>query len=246
MSLLDGFKVLVTGSSRGIGAGIAQYLSTQGARVVMTYGRSKEAAEAAFSTLSGDGHLLLPLDVTSEESVQNLFDTISKSWGGLDGLVNNAGITKDQLLLRMKKEDFEQVLAANLTGAFLCTKIAVKMMMKQRKGSIVHITSVIGHSGNAGQANYAASKAGLEAFSKSVALEVASRNVRSNCVAPGFIVTDMTHALSDDQKKSIMDKVPLNALGDVNDVAHAVKFLLSDDSKYVTGQSLGVNGGLYM
>lgn len=245
-SPLDGFRVLVTGSSRGIGAGIAKLLAESGARVAVTYGRSKESAEKILAELSGSGHIMVALDISDETSVQICFETVVKEFGGLDGLVNNAGVTADQLLLRMKKDDFEQVVSTNLTGTFLCTKAAVKIMLKARIGSIVNITSVIGQSGNPGQANYAASKAGIEAFSKSVAQEVASRHIRVNCVAPGFIQTDMTGALNEAQQQSILSKVPLNALGDVNDVAYAVRFLLSSESKYITGQTIGVNGGLYM
>lgn len=246
MSQLEGKTVLVTGSSRGIGAKTAQHLADLGMRVAVTYGRSKDKAEEIYNSLSGDGHLLLPFNVSDEESIKEGFDLISKEFSGLDGLVNNAGITRDQLILRMKEEDFDQVMSTNLRGVFLCTKLAVKTMMKARKGSIVNITSVIGQMGGAGQANYAASKGAVEAFSKSIAQEVGSRNIRVNCVAPGFIATDMTEELPEDRKEAILSSVPLNSIGEPIDVAHSVAFLLSDESKYITGQTISVNGGLYM
>lgn len=246
MSLLGGKRILVTGSSRGIGAGIARLLAREGAKVAVAYSSSESAAQDVLASLEGTGHTLVSLQVANEESVQKAFEQVLSLWGGLDGLVNNAGITRDQLLLRMKSDDFDSVINTNLKGTFLCTKLAVKSMMKARQGSIVNITSVIGQSGNAGQANYAASKAGVEGFTKSIAQEVGSRNVRVNCVAPGFIVTDMTDQLTDEQKKVILDKVPLESLGQVDDVAHAVAFLLSDKARYITGHTLSVNGGLYM
>ena len=188
----------------------------------------------------------LQLNVSDEASVASGFEQVLSHFGKLDGLVNNAGITKDQLLLRMKTEDFMSVIDTNLKGTFLCTRAAVKAMLKARKGSIVNITSVIGEMGNAGQSNYAASKAAVEAFSKSAAQEVGSRGIRLNCVAPGFIVTEMTDALNEQQKTAILSKVPLGTLGDVDDVANATAFLLSPESKYITGHTLSVNGGLYM
>lgn len=243
---LKGQSILVTGGSRGIGAGIAKRLAELGAQVAITYSSSKDSAETVFKSLPGDGHLLLQLNVADEESVTACVAETLKTFGKLDALVNNAGITKDQLLLRMKAEDFDQVVQTNMKGSFLCTKAVMKSMMKARKGSVVNITSVIGHSGNAGQANYAASKAGTEAFAKSVAQELGSRGVRVNNVAPGFIQTDMTEVLPDEQKKAILQKVPLQKFGDVNDVANAVAFLISDDSAYITGQTIHVNGGMLM
>lgn len=243
---LKGQSVLITGGSRGIGAGIAHRLAELGARVAITYSSSKESAEKVLKALPGEGHILLQLNVADEDSVAQCVSETLKSFDKLDGLVNNAGITKDQLLLRMKAEDFDQVIQTNLKGSFLCTKAVMKSMMKARRGSVVNITSVIGHSGNAGQANYAASKAGTEAFAKSVAQELGSRGVRLNNVAPGFIQTDMTDVLPEEQKKAILQKVPLQKFGDVNDVANAVAFLLSDDSAYITGQTIHVNGGMLM
>jgi 3-oxoacyl-[acyl-carrier protein] reductase len=243
---LAGKNILVTGSSRGIGAAIAKRLAQEGAKIAVTYSSNPASAEGIFKELPGEGHLLLKLNISDEASVTATFEEIGKTWGKLDGLVNNAGITRDGLLLRMKTDDFQAVIDTNLKGTFLCTRAAVKMMLKARAGSIVNITSVIAEMGNPGQSNYAASKAGVEGFTKSIAQEVASRSIRVNCVAPGFIVTDMTDALNEEQKKAILDKVPLNTLGDTDDVAAATAFLLSNDSKYITGHTLSVNGGLYM
>jgi 3-oxoacyl-[acyl-carrier protein] reductase len=243
---LQGKHILVTGSSRGIGAAIAKRLGHEGAKVGVTYSTNPGSAEVIFKELPGDGHLLIKLNISDEASVLAAFEEIAKSWGKLDGLVNNAGITRDGLLLRMKTDDFQAVVDTNLKGTFLCTRAAVKMMLKARAGSIVNITSVIAEMGNPGQSNYAASKAGVEGFTKSIAQEVASRSIRVNCVAPGFIVTDMTEALNDEQKKAILGKVPLNTLGDTDDVAAATAFLLSSEAKYITGHTLSVNGGLYM
>jgi 3-oxoacyl-[acyl-carrier protein] reductase len=246
MALLSQKKILVTGSSRGIGAGIARLLAAEGAQVCITYSSSEAQAREVLASLPGSGHMMVPLQVGDEASVTAAFTTVLEKFGGLDGLVNNAGITRDQLLLRMKTEDFQAVLDTNLKGTFLCTKAVLKPMMKARAGSIVNITSVVGQSGQAGQANYAASKAGTEGFSKSIAQEVGSRGIRVNCVAPGFIVTDMTDKLTEEQKKGILAKVPLETLGQTEDVAHAVAFLLSDKARYITGHTLSVNGGLYM
>lgn len=238
-------NILITGGSRGIGAGIVQHLAAEGARVAFTYTSKPEAAQEVLKSLPGDGHKAFSLNVADESSVEETFKAVLEVFGKLDGLVNNAGITKDQLLLRMKSEDFDQVIQTNLRGTFLCTRSAVKAMLKARQGSVVNITSVIGHSGNPGQANYAASKAGITAFSQSIAQEVGSRNIRINCVAPGFITTDMTEVLPEAQKNAILAKVPLQKFGSPKDVAAAVAYLLSDESAYVTGQTLHVNGGMY-
>ena len=243
---LSGKTALVTGSSRGIGSAIATRLAREGARVAITYSANPAAAEKVFASLPGAGHMVVQLKVQDEASVAEAFDKILAEFGRLDCLVNNAGVTKDQLLLRMKLDDFQSVIDTNLRGTFLCMRAAAKTMVKARAGSIVNITSVIGEMGNAGQSNYAASKAGIEGFTKSIALELASRSIRVNCVAPGFIVTEMTDVLSDAQKEAILSKVPLQTLGDVDDVASATVFLLSAQAKYVTGQTLSVNGGLYM
>ncbi len=243
---LKGKCVLVTGSSRGIGAGIASYLAHQGAQVAVTYSTQSQSAEKLISQLPGSGHLCLQLDVSKEDSVITAVDQVLKTYDRIDGVVNNAGITCDQILLRMKTVDFDQVINTNLRGTFLVTKQVIKPMLKARSGSIVNITSVIGHTGNAGQANYAASKAGIEAFSRSVAKEMASRGIRVNCVAPGFIDTDMTDALDVKQKESILNSIPMGRMGLADDVAKAVGFLLSSESAYMTGQTLHVNGGLFM
>ncbi len=244
--LLKGKNVLVTGGSRGIGAAIVKHLAELGARVAFTYSSKQDLAEGVLKSLPGEGHFIQAMDLSNPASIEEGMKTILKTLGSIDGLVNNAGITKDQILLLMKLEDFEAVLNTNLRGTFLVTKTALKPMLKVQKGSIVTITSVIGQTGNGGQANYAASKAGLEAFSKSVAQEVASRQIRLNCVAPGFIATEMTDALSDQQKIDIQEKIPLKQIGSAIDVAKAVAYLLSDDAKYITGHTLNVNGGMYM
>jgi 3-oxoacyl-[acyl-carrier protein] reductase len=246
MKSLQGKKIIVTGGSRGIGASIVQLLASEGAVVCFTFSSREDAAANVAKSLPGEGHFYLKLDVGSEDSVQNAVEQISAKWPEIDGLVNNAGITKDQLLLRMKADDFDSVVNTNLRGTFLMTKALTKIMMKARKGSIVNITSVIGLTGNAGQANYAASKAGVVGFSKSVALEIASRNVRVNCVAPGFISTEMTDVLGEDTKKKILAQIPMGSIGEGTDVAQAVRFLLSDESKYITGQTMSVNGGMFM
>lgn len=239
-------KILVTGGSRGIGAEIVRVLASANAQVAFTYSSNQQSAEKLLSTLPGDGHFTFAMDISSEDSINTGIDLLLKKWTDCDGLVNNAGITKDGLLLRMKTEDFESVINTNLRGTFLLSKAISRPMMKARKGSIVNITSVIGQTGNAGQSNYAASKAGIVGFSKSMALELGSRGIRVNCVAPGFIETDMTDVLSDDIKQKIMEKIPLQKLGRTQDVAEAVKFLLSDQSSYITGHTISVNGGLYM
>lgn len=243
---LKGKKIIVTGGSRGIGAEVSKVLADYGASVALTYSNSKDKAETVLKSLSGEGHLCLQLNISDESSIDGFFSEIKKQWGQIDGLVNNAGITRDQLLLRMKTDDFDSVINTNLRGTFLCTKLAVKMMLKAKAGSIVSVTSVIGQRGNGGQANYAASKAGIEAFTKSVAQEVGSRNIRLNCIAPGFIETDMTDIMDDATKTEWLKNVPLNRLGQGKDIADAAAFLLSDESTYVTGQTLSVNGGLHM
>lgn len=239
-------KIIVTGASRGLGAAIVKHLAREGATLAFTYSSQSEAAERVLKELPGTGHLCVQMNLAEEESVEKAFAEIISKFSQIDGLVNNAGITKDQLILRMKAADFDQVLNTNLRGAFLTTRIVTKLMMKARAGSVVNITSVIGQTGNAGQSNYAASKAGLIGFSKSVAQELASRNVRINCIAPGFMKTEMTEALTEDQKAQILSKVPMNSMGEGEDVACAVRFLLSEESKYITGHTLNVNGGLYM
>lgn len=186
------------------------------------------------------------MNLNDESSVEAACSRVLEKFGNIDGVVNNAGVTKDTLLLRMKADDFQSVIETNLKGTFLVTKGFLKSMLKARKGSIVNITSIIGQTGNPGQANYAASKAGIEAFAKSTALEIASRGIRVNCIAPGFISTEMTGALSEDQKKAILSKIPMERIADPEEVAYAVAFLISDESKYITGHTISVNGGMYM
>ncbi|WP_041575820.1 3-oxoacyl-[acyl-carrier-protein] reductase [Pseudobdellovibrio exovorus] len=242
---LTGKKIFVTGGSRGIGAGIVKKLSDLGAQVAFTYSTNEAKAQELLKSLKGDGHLCFQLDISNTEAVENTVAQLYSQWTQVDGVVNNAGITKDQLLLRMKTEDFTQVIQTNLTGAFAVTKAFSKHMLKARKGSFVNISSVIGSTGNAGQTNYAASKGGLESFTKSVALELASRGIRANCIAPGYIKSDMTDALTEDQLKAMTEKIPLQRAGEPSEIASAVAFLLSDEASYITGQTLHVNGGMY-
>lgn len=243
---LEGKRIVVTGGSRGIGSAIVKLLADEGAQVAFTYSSREESAQKVCESLTGDGHFYVKMDLANEESVTSAIDQILEKWPEVHGVVNNAGITKDQLLLRMKSEDFDSVINTNLRGTFLVTKAFAKPMMKSRKGSIVNIVSIIGETGNAGQANYAASKAGTIAFAKSVALELASRNIRVNNIAPGFIGTEMTEILSEDVKSKMMEKIPLGKIGEGEDIAQAVRFLLSDESKYITGHTLDVNGGMHM
>lgn len=242
---LQGKRIVVTGGSRGIGAAIVRCLAEEGAQVAFTYSSREDAAQDVMSQLPGEGHFYVKMDISSEESVSQGIEQILAKFPEIHGVVNNAGITKDTLLLRMKAEDFSAVVDTNLKGTFYVTKALSRTLMKN-KGSIVNITSVIGQTGNAGQANYAASKAGTVGFTKSVALELASRGVRANCVAPGFIATEMTHVLNPEQKSKILEKIPLASIGEADDVAQAVRFLLSDESKYITGHTLSVNGGMFM
>lgn len=243
---LSAKKIFVSGGSRGIGAAIVKTLALQGAQVAFTYSSNEAAAQEVLKNLTGSGHMMVQMDLLQETSITSAIEKVLAHFSEIDGVVNNAGITKDQLLLRMKTEDFDSVIQTNLRGTFLVTKGFLKGFLKSRKGSIVNITSVIGQTGNPGQANYAASKAGTEGFSKSTALEVASRGIRVNCVAPGFIKTEMTAVLTEEQKKAILSKIPLDRIAEAEEVAAAVAFLLSDDSRYITGQTLNVNGGMYL
>lgn len=243
---LTGKNIFITGGSRGIGAAIVKKCAELGARVAFTYSSQEAQAQAVLSSLPGQGHLIFKLNVAQKEEVDSVSQKVIENFGDIHGVVNNAGITKDQLLLRMKDEDFDAVLKANLYGSYYVSKAFAKNLLKTRNASVVNISSVIGSSGNAGQTNYAASKAGLEGFTRSLALELASRNIRINAVAPGYIKSDMTGALSEDQLKYFSEKIPLGRAGETQEVAQAVAFLLSDASSYITGQTLHVNGGLYL
>lgn len=243
---LENKKILVTGGSRGIGAAIVKLAAERGATVGFTYSSREDAASSLLKELPGSGHFICQLNTADEASVEKCIALTLEKFGELDGLVNNAGITKDSLLLRMKSEDFDTVIDTNLKGTFLLTKGFIKPMIKARKGSIVNITSVIGQTGNAGQSNYAASKAGIEAFSKSVALEVASRGIRINCIAPGFVGTEMTGILSEEQKKNILGEIPMERIAEPKEIATVTAFLLSEDASYMTGHTLSVNGGMFM
>jgi 3-oxoacyl-[acyl-carrier protein] reductase len=244
---LDGKVSLVTGASKGIGRAIAKALAAEGATVVLA-ARDAARLEAAVGEIKGAGGRAeaLGLDVADKASVEACFDAVLSAHGRLDHLVNNAGVTRDNLLVRMKDEEWQQVLATNLTGVFLCTRAALRPMLKQRAGRIVNVTSVVGLTGNPGQANYAASKAGVVGFTKSIAREVASRSITVNAVAPGFIETDMTAAMTDKAREAMIASVPLGRVGRAEDVAGVVVFLCSEAGAYVTGQVLGVDGGLHM
>ncbi|HET7591935.1 MAG TPA: 3-oxoacyl-ACP reductase FabG [Rhodanobacteraceae bacterium] len=243
--LLEGEVALVTGASRGIGAAIADELAAGGAKVIGT-ATSESGAQAVTQRLSGSGGEGRVLDVTDGKAVEALIDAIVKDHGGLSILVNNAGITRDQLLMRMKDEDWQAILDTNLTSVYRTSKAVMRTMMKARKGRIINIASVVGVTGNPGQTNYAAAKAGIIAFSKSLAREVGSRGITVNVVAPGFIDTDMTRALGEDQRKALEASIALGRLGAATDIAHAVAFLASPAANYITGETLHVNGGMYM
>lgn len=244
----SGKNVLITGSSRGIGAEIAKVLAGYGLKVWINYRSKPELADALKAEIesSGGKAAVVEFDVTDEEAFVRGLQAIVQSDGELSYIVNNAGITNDKLALRMKLEDFTKVIDANLTSSFIGCKEALKIMSKQRFGAVVNIASIIGERGNMGQTNYAASKGGMIAMSKSFAYEGASRNVRFNCITPGFIQTEMTEALSDEVKEQYQKSIPLGRLGESREVAEAVAFLLSDSASYITGEVLKVNGGMYM
>jgi 3-oxoacyl-[acyl-carrier protein] reductase len=238
---------LVTGASRGIGRSISLALAAQGAKIVAV-DVDLQATEAFVAELKAQGTEAVAVqgNVTLAEDVAEMMTAAVDAFGRIDILVNNAGITRDALLLRMKDEDWDAVLSVNLKGAFLCSRAAAKIMSKQRYGRIVNIASVVGQMGNAGQANYCASKAGLMGLTRSNARELAKRNVTVNAVAPGFIATAMTDALPEAKRQELAAQIPLERLGSAEDIAHAVVFLASDNAAYITGQVLGVNGGMYM
>jgi len=245
--MLSDKVAIVTGASRGIGRVIALALAGQGAKVVAS-ARNAEALDNLTAEIKAQGGEAVAVvgDVALDADANNLINQAVATYGKVDILVNNAGITRDGLLLRMKSEDWDAVLNTNLKGAFLCTRAAAKIMSKQRSGRIINMSSVVGDMGNAGQANYCASKAGLLGLTKSVARELARRNVTVNAVTPGFIVTDMTEDMTDKAREAMTSQIPLGRLGESEDVANAVLFLASDQSSYITGQVLGVNGGMYM
>ena len=245
---LTGKTAIVTGGSRGIGRAVALALAEAGASVAIIYAGNTKAAEETKQAVEEKGvqAMAIQCDVSDEKAVADMVKAVKKEWGRVDILVNNAGITRDGLLMIMKEEDWQAVLNTNLNGAFHCTKAVSRLMMKQRSGSIINITSVVGETGNAGQANYAAAKAGTIAMSKSIAREIGSRGVTVNCVAPGFIATDMTDALNDAQKQALLAQIPLGRLGSADDVAETVVFLASSAAAYITGQVIEVNGGMRM
>lgn len=238
---------LITGSSRGIGRSIALALAAQGAKIVAV-DVDLQATEEFVAELKAAGTEAVAVqgNVTVADDVDAMVKTAKETFDRIDILVNNAGITRDGLLLRMKEADWDAVLDVNLKGAFLCTRAVSKLMSKQRNGRIINIASVVGQMGNAGQANYCASKAGLMGLTRSNARELAKRNITVNAVAPGFIATAMTDALPEDKKKELADQIPLERLGSAEDIANAVVFLAADNSGYITGQVIGVNGGMYM
>ena len=245
---LTGRVALVTGGGRGIGRAIAQGLAAAGAAVTINYKGNAAAAEETLAAISAAGGKAsaVQADVSASADADRLVKATIETHGHIDILVNNAGITRDTLLMRMKDEEFDQVLATNLRGAFLCTRAVLRPLTKQRSGRIINIASVIGLIGNAGQANYAAAKAGLIGFTKATAREIASRNVTVNALAPGFIETEMTGALSEDTRKAILESIPLGRFGRPDEVAALVCFLASDAGAYITGQTLTIDGGMVM
>ena len=237
---------LVTGASRGIGAAIALQLATQGFKVIGTATTPEGASRISAALSAFEGCAGRVLDVNDAPAALALVDAITQEHGGLQVLVNNAGITRDALAMRLKDEDWDAVLDTNLKSVFRMSRAVMRPMMKQRYGRIIHITSVVGASGNPGQANYAAAKAGVAGMSRSLARELGSRGITVNCIAPGFIDTDMTAALGEEQHKALLGQIPLGHLGRPQDIAHAVAFLASPLAGYITGQEIHVNGGMYM
>jgi 3-oxoacyl-[acyl-carrier protein] reductase len=248
MGKLNGKTAIVTGASRGIGAEIAKYLAKEGARIAVNYSGSQSKAEEVVNEITANGGeaFAIQASVSDVESVSAMISETMNRFGSIDILVNNAGITRDNLLMRMKENEWDDVINTNLKGVFLCTKAVTRQMMKQRSGRIINISSVVGVSGNAGQANYVAAKAGVIGLTKTTAKELASRNINVNAIAPGFITTEMTDELSEEVKNQMLTQIPLAKLGSPEDVAKAVVFLASEDSNYITGQTLHVNGGMVM
>ncbi|PYI54234.1 3-oxoacyl-[acyl-carrier-protein] reductase [Paenibacillus flagellatus] len=246
--MLEGKVALVTGASRGIGRAIAVSLAEAGADVAVNYAGSEQAAEEVVRHIESLGRRAIKVqaDVASSAQVEEMVKLVLEKFGKIDILVNNAGITRDNLIMRMKEEEFDQVINTNLKGVFNCIKAVTRPMMKQRSGKIINISSVVGALGNAGQANYVAAKAGVIGLTKSAARELASRNIAVNAVAPGFIETDMTDKLTPELREQMMQQIPFARLGQPDDIARVVRFLASDDSAYMTGQTLHVDGGMYM
>ncbi len=238
--------VLVTGGSRGIGKAVSLLFAKEGAKVLINFKGNKEAAERTMmeaKELGGEAYLY-QADVSKEDEVENMFKDILTKFGRLDIVINNAGITRDNLLLRMKIEDWDEVLAVNLRSVFLCTRAAAKIMIKQRSGRIINISSIVGERGNIGQANYSSAKAGIIGFTKSVARELAGRGITVNAIAPGFIETEMTQSVSQELKDAYLKQIPLQRFGKPEEVAYVVKFLASDEASYITGIVINVDGGL--
>lgn len=248
MGKLNGKAALVTGASRGIGAEIAKQLAKEGARVAVNYSGSQSKAEEVVNEIiaAGGQAFAIQASVSDAENVTEMVKQTIEQFGSVDILVNNAGITRDNLLMRMKESEWDDVIDTNLKGVFLCTKAVTRQMMKQRAGKIINIASIVGVSGNAGQANYVAAKAGVIGLTKTTAKELASRHINVNAIAPGFITTEMTDELSDVVKNQMLTQIPLSKLGNPQDVAKAVVFLASDDASYITGQTLHVDGGMVM
>lgn len=248
MGKLDGKAALVTGASRGIGAEIAKQLAKEGARVAVNYSGSQSKAEEVVNEIiaAGGQAFAIQASVSDAENVTEMVKKTIEQFGSVDILVNNAGITRDNLLMRMKESEWDDVIDTNLKGVFLCTKAVTRQMMKQRAGKIINIASIVGVSGNAGQANYVAAKAGVIGLTKTTAKELASRHINVNAIAPGFITTEMTDELSEDVKNQMLTQIPLSKLGNPQDVAKAVVFLASEDASYITGQTLHVDGGMVM
>jgi 3-oxoacyl-[acyl-carrier protein] reductase len=246
MKLLEGKTVIITGATRGIGKGIAEVFAQHGANIAFTYRSSDEKAKVLEKELSANGCKAkgYKSDASDFNAAQQLADDVLKEFGSIDVLVNNAGITKDGLLMRMSEEDFDRVMNINMKSVFNMTKAVLRPMLKQRKGSIINMSSVVGVKGNAGQANYSASKAAINGFTKSTALELGSRNIRCNAIAPGFIETEMTESLGEEQINEWRNSIPLKRGGTPEDIANATLFLASDMSAYVTGQVLHVCGGM--
>lgn len=246
--MLSGKAALVTGASRGIGRAIALELAAAGADVAVNYAGSEEAAAAVAREIEGMGRraITIKADVGNAAEAESMVSQTIEAFGHLDILVNNAGITRDNLIMRMKEEEFDQVINTNLKGVFNCIKAVTRPMMKQRSGRIINISSVVGALGNPGQANYVAAKAGVIGLTKASARELASRGITVNAVAPGFIATDMTDKLSEEQKAALLPQIPLGRMGGPEEIARVVRFLASEDGSYLTGQTLHVDGGMYM